>query len=120
MCRARVAYSKTEGVEKRPNILNYVRNSRKSFLFQFIAVDVLMQFWLYYRYAAFYENNGTLSRDHFKAYGLSFIIKVTGRAGKFNIVPLLINIGSGIGLLAFVGIHSFVHSRIHPVQILLH
>jgi P2X purinoceptor 4 len=35
-----------------------------------------------------------------KAYGLRFIINVTGNAGKFNIVPLLISVGSGIGLLS--------------------
>jgi len=49
-----------------------------------------------------YERNGTLYRDLFKAYGLRFIIKVSGAAGKFAIVPLLLNIGSGIGLLAIV------------------
>ena len=35
-----------------------------------------------------------------KAYGLRFIINVTGKAGKFNIVPLLISVGSGLGLLS--------------------
>jgi ATP P2X receptor len=75
---------------------------------------------IYFRYAAYYDNNGTLTRDLFKAYGVRFIIKVTGKAGKFNLVPLMQNIGSGIGLLALVGIHCFVHSRIHPVHIRLH
>jgi len=49
-----------------------------------------------------YEINGTLYRDLFKAYGIRFIIKVSGEAGKFAIVPLLLNIGSGVGLLAIV------------------
>jgi len=55
-----------------------------------------------------YERNGTLYRDLFKAYGLRFIIKVSGEAGKFAIVPLLLNIGSGIGLLAIVRTSSVV------------
>jgi len=49
-----------------------------------------------------YESNGTLYRDLFKAYGIRFIIKVSGEAGKFAVVPLLLNIGSGVGLLAIV------------------
>jgi P2X purinoceptor 4 len=53
-----------------------------------------------FRYASMYEKDGILTRDLFKAFGIRFIIKVTGTAGKFSIVPLLLNIGSGIGLLA--------------------
>ena len=47
---------------------------------------------------------GVTQRTLIKAYGLKFIIVVTGRAGKFNIVPLLITIGSGIGLLSIATI----------------
>ena len=36
--------------------------------------------------------------------GIKFIIVVVARAGKFNIVPLLITIGSGIGLLSIATI----------------
>ena len=43
-------------------------------------------------------------RTRVKAYGLKFVIVVTGRAGKFNIVPLFIKIGSGIGLLSIATI----------------
>ena len=35
-----------------------------------------------------------------KAYGLRFVINVTGKAGKFNLVPLLMALGSGLGLLS--------------------
>lgn len=55
-----------------------------------------------YRYASIYERDHVIYRDLFKAYGIRFIIKVSGRAGKFGIMPLLQNIGSGIGLLALV------------------
>ena len=35
-----------------------------------------------------------------KAYGVRFVFVVSGRAGRFSIVPLLIAFGSGIGLLS--------------------
>jgi hypothetical protein len=57
-----------------------------------------------YRYGRYYSEAGVEKRDLVKAYGIRYIIKVTGRAGKFSIVPLLLNIGSGIGLLAIVSI----------------
>jgi len=56
----------------------------------------------YTRYASTYERDGKLYRDLVKAFGIRFIIKVTGTAGKFSVIPLLLNIGSGIGLLAIV------------------
>ena len=34
-----------------------------------------------------------------KAYGIRFIISVSSKAGKFDIIPLTMNIGSGIALL---------------------
>ena len=43
---------------------------------------------------------GVMYRTLVKAYGIKFIIVVSGRAGKFSTVPLLITIGSGIGLLS--------------------
>lgn len=38
-------------------------------------------------------------RDLYKLYGSRFVVLVTGTAGKFNVIPLLLNIGSGVGLL---------------------
>jgi P2X purinoceptor 4 len=37
----------------------------------------------------------------YKAYGLRFIINVSGTAGKFNIIPLMLSAGAGIGLMSF-------------------
>ena len=54
------------------------------------------------RYANYYYESGVQSRDLIKAYGILFVLKVTGQAGKFSVVPLLLNIGSGLGLLAIV------------------
>ena len=57
------------------------------------------------------------TRDLIKAVGIRFVLKVTGRAGKFSVVPLLLNLGSGVGLLAIVstlfigvfGVHTLGH-----------
>jgi P2X purinoceptor 4 len=35
-----------------------------------------------------------------KAYGLRVIINVSGTGGKFNIVPLMLTIGAGFGLMS--------------------
>lgn len=35
-------------------------------------------------------------------YGIRLAISVVGQAGKFKIVPLLQNVGAGLGLLALV------------------
>ena len=53
-------------------------------------------------------------RTLYKAFGLRFIINVSGDGGKFNIIPLLTKIGAGIGLLS-VGsyIADFLLLRIH-------
>lgn len=39
-------------------------------------------------------------RELVKAYGIRFVITVTGEAGKFSFLPLLLTLGSGIGLLS--------------------
>ena len=54
------------------------------------------------RYANYYYENGVQRRDLIKAYGILFVLKVAGEAGKFSVVPLLLNVGSGLGLLAIV------------------
>lgn len=52
-----------------------------------------------FRYPVYFTENGILYRDLVKAYGIRFEIIVTGKAGQFSIVPLMLNIGSGIALL---------------------
>lgn len=46
--------------------------------------------------------DGESKRTLYKAYGILFIVNVMGRAGKFNVVPLLMNVGSGLALLSVV------------------
>ncbi|ESP00966.1 hypothetical protein LOTGIDRAFT_207736 [Lottia gigantea] len=53
-----------------------------------------------FRYAENYIENGVSKRTLIKAYGIRFIVTVEGRAGKFNVVPLILNVGSGIALLS--------------------
>ncbi|XP_008058151.1 P2X purinoceptor 4 isoform X2 [Carlito syrichta] len=53
-----------------------------------------------FRFAKYYEDPaGSEYRTLIKAYGIRFDIIVFGKAGKFNIIPTMINIGSGLALL---------------------
>ncbi|KAF2987560.1 hypothetical protein EK904_013233 [Melospiza melodia maxima] len=52
-----------------------------------------------FRFAKYYRNSdGTESRTLVKAYGIRFDIIVFGKAGKFDVIPTMINIGSGLAL----------------------
>lgn len=50
-----------------------------------------------FRYANYYSDT---ERTLYKVHGIKFSIIVQGQAGKFFIVPLLLNVGAGLGLLA--------------------
>ncbi|KAG7471283.1 hypothetical protein MATL_G00122800 [Megalops atlanticus] len=53
-----------------------------------------------FRYARYYKNAvGESYRTLFKVYGIRFDIMVHGKAGKFNIIPTIINIGSGLAVM---------------------
>ncbi|XP_044296546.1 P2X purinoceptor 4 isoform X2 [Varanus komodoensis] len=52
-----------------------------------------------FRFAKYYQTAGAESRTLIKAYGIRFDIMVFGKAGKFDIIPTMINIGSGLALL---------------------
>ncbi|NXM01929.1 P2RX4 protein, partial [Tyrannus savana] len=52
-----------------------------------------------FRFAKYYKNSdGIESRTLVKAYGIRFHIVVFGKAGKFDVIPTMINIGSGLAL----------------------
>ncbi|KAG8514949.1 P2X purinoceptor 4 [Galemys pyrenaicus] len=52
------------------------------------------------RFAKYYKDlSGTEHRTLTKAYGIRFDIVVFGKAGKFDIIPTMINVGSGVALL---------------------
>nr|XP_012788754.1 unnamed protein product [Sorex araneus] len=53
-----------------------------------------------FRFAKYYKDSGgTEHRTLIKAYGIRFDIIVFGKAGKFDIIPTMINVGSGLALL---------------------
>lgn len=60
-----------------------------------------------YRTAEYHDEN---RRTLFKNFGIKFNVKVSGQAGKFNLVPLLINLGSGLALLGLVKVDSEIFS----------
>ena len=62
----------------------------------------MIQLSLLPRFGKFYRLNGTEYRDLTKAYGILFQVKITGVAGKFDIVPLMLNVASGVALLSLV------------------
>ncbi|XP_048411774.1 P2X purinoceptor 4a isoform X1 [Stegostoma tigrinum] len=58
-----------------------------------------------FRFARYFVNsNGTEVRMLFKAYGIRFEVEVFGQAGKFDIIPTMVNIGSGLALLGMATI----------------
>jgi hypothetical protein len=52
------------------------------------------------RFSNKYYVDNTESRTLYKAYGLRFIINVNGKAGQFSVLPFMLTIGAGIGLLS--------------------
>ncbi|KAM9194757.1 P2X purinoceptor 4 isoform 2-T2 [Dugong dugon] len=53
-----------------------------------------------FRFAKYYTSPaGVEHRTLIKAYGIRFDIIVFGKAGKFDIIPTMINVGSGLALL---------------------
>ncbi|XP_071620999.1 P2X purinoceptor 5 isoform X6 [Heliangelus exortis] len=53
-----------------------------------------------FRFAKYYQDaEGVDYRTLIKAYGIRFDVMVNGKAGKFNIIPTIINVGSGLALM---------------------
>uniref|UniRef100_A0A8C7RWP6 P2X purinoceptor n=1 Tax=Oncorhynchus mykiss TaxID=8022 RepID=A0A8C7RWP6_ONCMY len=70
-----------------------------------------------FRYARYYKDEaGESFRTLYKVYGIRFDIMVNGRAGKFNIIPTVIAIGTGFAIMGMVSffnrfVYSFVSNR---------
>ena len=91
----------------------------------FILFLCLVFCFLTSRYANQYgvpQEDGSfkLYRDLYKAYGVRYLVTVQGTAGKFSIVPLLLNVGSGLALLGVVRKFSllFENSNLALFQII--
>ncbi|XP_077168034.1 P2X purinoceptor 5 isoform X1 [Paroedura picta] len=53
-----------------------------------------------FRFAKYYKDKDDVDfRTLIKAYGIRFDVMVNGKAGKFNIIPTIINVGSGLALM---------------------
>lgn len=51
-----------------------------------------------FRYARYYIENNVTKRNLYKVFGIRFDVMVSGQAGKFDIIPTMTTIGSGIGI----------------------
>ncbi|MBN3296100.1 P2RX7 protein, partial [Amia calva] len=71
---------------------------------------------LNFRFARYYLVNGVEERTLFKAYGIRFDVMVFGKAGKFNIIQLVIYIGSTLSYYALttILIDWFITTYFHP------
>ncbi|KAB0400382.1 hypothetical protein E2I00_019197, partial [Balaenoptera physalus] len=61
-------------------------------------------------FARHFVENGTNYRHLFKVFGIRFDILVDGKAGKFDIIPTMTTIGSGIGIFGVPGRHQVAGS----------
>ncbi|XP_066492569.1 P2X purinoceptor 1 [Tiliqua scincoides] len=57
-----------------------------------------------FRFAKYYRENGTDFRTLYKVFGIRFDILVDGKAGKFDIIPTMTTIGSGIGIFGVASV----------------
>ncbi|KAL7987034.1 hypothetical protein Chor_005953 [Crotalus horridus] len=57
-----------------------------------------------FRYARYYRENGRDMRILYKVFGIRFDILVNGKAGKFDIIPTMTTIGSGIGIFGVASV----------------
>ncbi|XP_006029213.1 P2X purinoceptor 1 [Alligator sinensis] len=57
-----------------------------------------------FRYAKYYSDGGINRRNLYKVFGIRFDILVNGKAGKFDIIPTMTTIGSGIGIFGVASV----------------
>uniref|UniRef100_A0A8C5JYX6 P2X purinoceptor n=1 Tax=Jaculus jaculus TaxID=51337 RepID=A0A8C5JYX6_JACJA len=58
-----------------------------------------------FRFAKYYKINGTTTRTLIKAYGIRIDVIVHGQAGKFSLIPTIINLATA---LTSIGVGSFL------------
>ncbi|XP_013395825.1 P2X purinoceptor 4 isoform X2 [Lingula anatina] len=67
---------------------------------------------LNFRHAYHYVEHGQPARTLIKAWGIRFVITVSGKGGKFSIAPTLRNIGAGLALMAMASVVCDIVLRI--------
>ena len=55
------------------------------------------------RHADYYNEN---SRTLYKVYGINFVVNVWGKAGRFSLIPTLLNLGAGQHLSHLCGYNN--------------
>uniref|UniRef100_A0A8C7JNB5 P2X purinoceptor n=1 Tax=Oncorhynchus kisutch TaxID=8019 RepID=A0A8C7JNB5_ONCKI len=74
-----------------------------------------------FRYARYYKDEaGENYRTLYKVYGIRFDIMVNGRAGKFNIIPTVIAIGSGLAIMGMVSNLIDLCFNLFPIHMFSH
>lgn len=65
-----------------------------------------------FRFARYYRDSaGVEFRNLVKAYGIRIDVIVNGKAGKFSIIPTIINVGSGVALMGAVSTYLPTHTH---------
>nr|XP_045015014.1 P2X purinoceptor 1 isoform X3 [Jaculus jaculus] len=76
----------------------HVRHCKPVYEFHGLHEDKTLSPGFNFRFARHFVQNETNHRHLFKVFGIRFDILVDGKAGKFDIIPTMTTIGSGIGI----------------------
>ncbi|XP_063485787.1 P2X purinoceptor 1 isoform X1 [Symphalangus syndactylus] len=76
----------------------HVRHCRPIYEFHGLYEEKNLSPGFNFRFARHFVENGTNYRHLFKVFGIRFDILVDGKAGKFDIIPTMTTVGSGIGI----------------------
>lgn len=76
----------------------HVRHCKPVYEFHGLYEEKKLSQGFNFRFARHFVENGTNYRHLFKVFGIRFDILVDGKAGKFDIIPTMTTIGSGIGI----------------------
>ncbi|XP_033279099.1 P2X purinoceptor 1 isoform X1 [Orcinus orca] len=101
----------------------HVRHCKPVYEFHGLYEEKKLSQGFNFRFARHFVENGTNYRHLFKVFGIRFDILVDGKAGKFDIIPTMTTIGSGIGIFGVVPVrrpsgHGSLRSAAapHPAQ----
>jgi P2X purinoceptor 4 len=68
-----------------------------------------------FRWVNYYWVNGVQTRDLMKFYGIRVLILISGTGSKFDIIPMILNIASGLALLSIATVVvDFIALYVHP------
>ena len=77
----------------------------RQYWYGILQIDIHVHEKIFCRFSRnFKDSNGTEFRTLYKAYGVKFVISVSGQARKFAPVPFFTVVGSGLALLSIVSL----------------